>query len=132
MLYSIELEKCSLTLSVNDAGIDFADGALGDFRILPSPIFNMTLENLFGETFSASSTDGWRGTRHLIKDNLVKLWFSCHEKFGDVTVVVTGKPDENGFSWYVDVINESPEFSVVSVTYPIPKLAASPLHLFEP
>ena len=132
MLYSIELEKCSLTLSVNDEGIDFADGVLGDFTILPSPVFNMTLENLFGETFSASSTDGWLVIRHLIKDSLIKLWFSNHKKFGDVTVVVTGKPDEKGFSWYVDVINESPDFSVVSVTYPIPKLAATPLHLFEP
>jgi len=132
MLYSAACGKCTLTLSVNDRGIVFRDGFLGDFRVLPSPVFQMTVENSSGESFSADSAEGWQVVRHVIKDNFIKLWFSDSGKFGDITVVVTGKPDETGFSWYVDVINDSPDYSVVSVTYPMPRLSAAPLHIFEP
>ena len=132
MLYSAKCGKISVTLSVDAHGVDFSGGFLGDFKILESPVFNMTLENASGQTFAASSHSGWGSVRSIIKDDLIKLWFTDSEEFGNITVVVTGKPDEKGFSWLVDVINESPEYSVVSVTYPIPKLAATPLHLFEP
>ena len=132
MLYSVERRDVSLTLSTSDSGIDFFGGALGDFKILPSPIFDVVLENSDGEEFSVSSSSGWKSLRHIIKNELIKLWFSDSENFGDLTVVVTGKPDEKGFSWQVDVINESTDFSVIRVSYPMPRIAASPLHLFEP
>ena len=132
MLYEVKKKQYHIVLSVSESGALFHGGNLGEFKIDLSPIFRLHLENENLEAFEVTSETGWKTVRTIVSDSLIKLWFRGAESFGDITVVVTGKVDEKGVSWYVDVINDSLQYSVTDVTYPLPALSAVPLHVFCP
>jgi len=122
----------SLALSATDDGISFTDGRFGELAVCPSPVFHLTLEDTSGNTFSVDSASGWNKVRCTHDETSVKFWMSKPGQYGDITVVITGLADENGISWYTDVINESGRYSVAEITYPTPVITGKTLHLFLP
>ena len=130
----IEFEKpsWSLSVSVSESGISFDGGRFSDLSVLPSPVFHMTLEDTSGKSFSVDSASGWKRVRTVQNDEYLKFWLSDPANCTDITVIVTGRADNKGISWYTDVINESAEYSVTGVTYPIPAVTGEVLHLFVP
>ncbi|MBR5444811.1 MAG: hypothetical protein IKV57_01730 [Clostridia bacterium] len=131
MLIKIEKQFWSLYISAGDDGISFENGHFGELAVLPSPVFRMKLENCPG-TPEIDSASGWGSVRFVQDDAMLKFWLGSHVSGGDITVVITGYPDEKGISWYTDVINDSAVLSVAEITYPTPLLHGEPLHLFIP
>ena len=132
MLITIQKSFWSLSVSAQEDGISFGDGHFRELKILPSPVFRMKLEDRDGGSVDLDSASGWKSVRFVQDDAFIKFWLTAPADFGDITVVVTGRPDENGISWYTDVINHSNVYSVAEITYPTPSLQGEPLHLFIP
>ncbi|MBQ2726415.1 MAG: hypothetical protein IJF78_11985 [Clostridia bacterium] len=132
MMITIEKTAWSLSISVSESGISFDGGRFSDLSVVPSPVFHMTLEDPSGNSFSVDSASGWKTVRTAQNDGYLKFWLSDPGDFTDITVIVTGRADTGGISWYTDVINESAGYSVTGVTYPTPALSGEVLHLFVP
>lgn len=130
----LHLEKpfWSLDISVTDGGICFEGGHFRELSVLRSPVFKLCLENLDHESFTLDSASDWSAVRCVHDDTQLQFWLSGCALYGDITVAVTGKPDEKGISWYMEVINHSDTYSVTEISYPTPLLKGEPLHLFVP
>lgn len=122
----------SLTIAANRNGISFESGHFGELTVLPSPVFHLTLEDASGSSVSLDSSSGWRTVRCVHNDTSVKFWLASPGPCGDLTVVLTGRADDSGISWYTEVINESDTCSVAEITYPTPVMTGEILHLFLP
>ena len=122
----------SLDISITEHGISFENGHFRDLKIIPSAVFRLHLEDGSGNHFEVDSQSGWKTVKCLHDDAWIRFWLSESADFGDITVAVTGQPDEKGISWCLDVINDSDTYSVTAISYPTPTLQGSPLHLFVP
>ncbi len=131
-LITLEKSFWSLSVSVAEDGVSFAGGRFGELSVLPSPVFHLKLEDRAGNEVTLDSATGWNRVRYIHDDSSVKFWLTNPGQYGDVTVVVTGRADEKGLSWYTDVINESDSYSVTEMTYPTPVMRGDTLHLFIP
>ena len=121
----------SLMIEVRDNGVSILGGKFGGLSVLPSPLFDMQLEDKTGATCDLDSAAGWTTVRCVQEDSCIMLWLSGPMEFGDITVLVTGKIDDGGISWHTDVVNAS-TYSVSEFSYPTPTLQGQPLHLFSP
>lgn len=109
-------------------GASIAGGAFGELSVLPSPLFTvrlMTLATREKATVSSSdfslvsaTEDGHSLTLVLFRDA--------------VTVSVTATRGDDGVSFRAGVKNENEKLSVLSVTYPMPRLSGKAFDLFEP
>ena len=132
MLLKIEKKLWSLSVSVSESGISFDSGHFADLSVIPSPVFHTTLEDTSGNSLSVDSASGWKTVRTVQNHEYLKFWLSNPGQCAGITVVVTGRVDDKGISWYTDVINESADYSVTGISYPIPAVAGEVLHLFLP
>ena len=130
----INLKQVSwfLDISMTDQGISFVNGCMGGLQITPSPVFYMQLEDIAGNRVELNSESEWGMVVGAQEEEELRIRLSDHAKYNDLAVVITGRPDGKGISWYAEVSNQSTEYSVIAISYPTPTVQGTPLHLFVP
>ena len=132
MIYEIQKNTWSVTLTAEDSGVRITGGHFGPLQLLPSPLFSMRYAPSGGEVTAVDSGDGWESVRAVCEGALLQFWFCAPHGIADITVFLEGTVDACGISWRCSVINTNPGYSVHEITYPVPGVLGQPLHLFVP
>ena len=106
-------------------------GAMGGFNVLPSWLFEAQVKSLKGETVQISSLDFWETVSTRCENGCTEIAFFGNEKADGISIILAFSLDD-GIAWRVKVINESGEWSVMSVNYPTPVLKKEEYDLFVP
>lgn len=108
-------------------------GSFGEIAIEECPVFSARLKNVdSGESVEISSKDVWKKVRLTQLGHTVKLNFSDPLDITEIGIDVKAVFDDIGISWYVEVQNDNPVWSVMNVTYPVPLLSGENFDLFVP
>ena len=127
-----ENELWSLTLGVSENSARFQRGRFGELDVLEGEIFRLKLEDATGRVNEFSSESKWETVRFQRIDDTLELVFSNPEQIENISLKISGQVDRLGISWRVEVVNKSPDYSVIEATYPFPRIRGNLLNLFVP
>ena len=122
----------SVTLASSDRGAIISAGTFGELQLLTSELFRMEIENSAGMTSTVFSSNGWETVDMTQNGQSVCITFVNPDRIEGLSVEVIGEADPDGISWYTNVINNSADYSVTSISYPTPGVTSEVLHLFTP
>ena len=122
----------SLTLGVSENSARFQRGRFGELDVREGEIFRLKLEDATGRVNEFSSESKWETVRFQRIDDTLELVFSNPEQIENISLKISGQVDRLGISWRVEVVNKSPDYSVIEATYPFPRIRGNLLNLFVP
>lgn len=105
---------------------------MGDFEVLPSPLFEAEIKSISGEKMQISSQSIWSNVS--VKEHIgyTEIIFSGHEKVEELCVLLEARKETDSIVWSVNVLSDSPTWSVMSINYPTPTLKHPEFNLFVP
>ncbi len=130
--YTINADNWSLTLATSKHGATIYSGSFGEFSVLASELFSMRLKYKKGNITTVLSSDGWDSVKIEREDGRFRILFDQPNQIANMSVELIGYMDPVGISWYANVVNHSPDYTVENITYPTPALSGEVLHLFTP
>lgn len=131
MQYTLHGDHYSVTLSVTDTGAWVEEGRFGQLRLCKTPLTRLLVRHLpDGHEAWIEADFGIVGSAQY--GNTLRITLSEPMGIPDILLVVYGKADNDGIRWSVQVVNDSPDYSVLWVSYPMPRLTADHFDLFVP
>lgn len=131
MIYNLKGENYSVNISVTDSSASIDGGYFGEISLAKTPLTRILLRKL-PEAKEFWVTDGFNKVRAQKYGDTLRITLSEPMGIPDLTFVVNGTADSDGISWSVKAINDNPDHSVMSVSYPLPQLTAEKFDLFVP
>lgn len=133
MIYKIKQEKYEVCFEVKEGNAFISSGTFGDVSILKSSLFSARIkqvQNCETRYITSCSERFDISVEHYCK--YIKFYISFPGELSGILVVLTGNIDELGISWSSNVINDNADWTVMEVTYPVPKFTAERFDLFVP
>lgn len=132
MIYTLKGENYRLEINVEKNKTEFSSGFFGEISIISGEIFTLTAKDvLSGESIIINSLSFEKVCANK-NENLIEILFENASELPEISVKVSGKNDKDGICWFVSVQNCSSKFSVMNITYPVPKIKSDYFNLFEP
>lgn len=123
--------EVNIKLDEHTAYID--GGRFGDIKLNKTPLVTATVYNVkTKETVEISSVSGFEKIRYSDDKLYKKFYFENPENITGLTIVLDCYIDDGGLSWEIHVCNDSDEWSVMKVGYPVPEVTAPEYDLFLP
>jgi len=132
MLKKFGSENFFINVSFEERGVYVANGKMGDFEILTASLFTAEIESVSGEKLQISSEKSWDKIRVNPRGEYTEIIFCGYDRASELCVILLLREEKNALVWRVRVINDSSEWSVVSINYPTPVLKNPEFDLFIP
>lgn len=129
-MVTISKENYYIMLTSSDSCV-YVEGRFGEIGISRTPITGLLLRR----TADANETrisEGFGRVAIMPEGDCVTVSLSEPAGIPGIAVIVRCAADETGVSWQVDVANDSEEYSVMEVSYPMPAVYAGYFDLFQP
>jgi hypothetical protein len=103
------------------------------FTIVPSPLFIGNIKRVTDETSVAiSSSDIWDTVTWNTYESYTEIICAGHEIARELTIICRVTEERGGLVWQTSVVNNSAEWSVMQISYPLPCLEHPEFTLFLP
>ena len=113
--------------------LSITGGRMADFTVVPSPLFSGQLRHTADEvTAEISSEDLWDSVTYRTYGDSTEITCAGHEKARELTVICRARIERGGLVWQMNVINDSPDWIVMYISYPMPVLEHPRFTLFMP
>lgn len=132
MIYCVKNKETSIELSFEEHGASILTGNIGHFEILPAPIFKALTKKKNGESLEISSLSDWQRVELKVNGDNAEMLFVSHESIKELSVVIGLKCENDSMVWCTKVINNSIQWSVMSISYPTPIIKREKYDLFIP
>ena len=131
--FSICGEHYCVNIRITDQEAYISGGHFGEITLCEFRLFSTELKNCrTGEKRIVTSRSSWRRVFSENNEKFIKIKFIDPEELHGIVFVVKGTKDSEGLCWTVDVMNDSNDWSVLSVTYPTPLMSAEKFDFFIP
>lgn len=121
-----------INISFNEHSASVSGGEMGDFNVMPSPLFEAEIKNTSGNTEKISSENIWGNVSIRVCGNSTEIIFNRLECAPELCIVLLVKEECNALIWRISVLNNNTEWSVMNITYPTPVLENPNFTLFIP
>ncbi len=129
MEYPFKNHQIDLRIAVCDNSAKIAGGRIGGMTVLHAPIFTAVLKLIpTGEKLTLSSSDAWDSVTVTGQEDTKHFCFTR----GGIRILITASLLPDQLIWTGEVLNDSAEYSVMSLTYPTPRVTAEQYHAFLP
>lgn len=132
MLKRLGKEKFFIELCLGENSASIAGGEMGDFEVLPSPLFEAELKSISGEKLQIGSQSAWTRVFMRERSGYTEIIFSGHEIAKELCVILEAREEADAIVWSIKVLNDSSAWSVMSINYPAPVLKNPQFNLFVP
>ncbi len=131
MLKRLGTDRFFIEISSDGHRISVTGGRMGDFDVLPSPLFEAKLQTADGEKRRISSDHYWNVAS--IEEHPAETHFVFSGYEGEALVIrLIVREEPQALVWQIQVENNSPSQSVLSINYPSPVLKNPQFDLFVP
>lgn len=117
-------------------GAESTDAGRPDIRILPAPLFGLSLRRLADDVrVEVTSADWWESIDAITREGYHQVRFHnpLKESISGIAVTVTVRETERkGLAWQVRVHNRRDDFTVLGAAYPSLRFQAEAFDLFLP
>ena len=120
-------------ISVKGQRLEIVGGKMMDFTVIPSPLFVGDIRRANDETsVKISSSDIWDTVTWNTYESYTEIICAGHEIARELTIICRVKEERGGLVWQTSVVNNSTEWSVMQISYPLPCLEHPEFTLFLP
>jgi len=128
MKYELTGEKYRINIESGECGTYIESGYFGEINIIRSPLIKIKLRDISSGEDTIISSEELKNTKtELLSDSVTFIFDINNIKF-----TVKGEYDTAQVVWTVEVENNSDEYSVMEVSYPMLSLGAEYFDLFKP
>lgn len=132
-MFRVGCDNCYVDLSMEGKRLSIAGGRMTDFTVVPSPLFRGQIRNTVdGTTAEISSEDLWDSVTCRAYGDSTEIICAGHENARELTVICRARVERGGLVWQMSVLNDSPDRSVMHISYPMPMLENPRFTLFLP
>lgn len=132
-IYRVSGSHFKVDFAVTEQSAWIAGGHFGEINLLEYRLFCAVLKNTkTGEKMEISSKSNWKAVTTEDNSSYIKFRFVDPKAIDKVIFVLKGVKSEDSISWSVNVVNDNADWSVMSVTYPTPLMAAETFDFFIP
>ncbi len=125
-------ENFFIDVFFEDHSAYIAGGMMGDFEVISSPLFEADIKNMSGEKLHISSENGWEKVTLRACGKYTEISFLGYENAKELCILLEVREETDALVWRVKVLNDSTEWSVMTINYPTPVLKNSAFDLFIP
>ena len=131
MIFTLTGNNYSVDISSTDDNAYIESGHFGGLALVRKPLVTVELRRL-SDAHDFTVSERFGSIRAERFGELLRIFLSEPDGIQDIMFVVTAEADSLGISWKVEVINDSSDYSVMSVSYPLPDVTADSFELFVP
>ncbi|MBE7021329.1 MAG: hypothetical protein E7411_07875 [Ruminococcaceae bacterium] len=108
-------------------------GYFGEIKLSKAHFFMCEIKDLkTGKKQDISSLSNWESVLVEESGEYIRFSFSAPEGIRNIRILLSGEKYDDRIEWHTEVVNDNPDFSVMSVSYPTPSLNAPYFDLFVP
>lgn len=133
MTYTVNGEHYEIRFQVTEHAAFLESGWFGQIKLLRSPLFAAQLKHIpTGELREITAETHWQLIHAEDNTCWIRLTLCNPEGIDQLLFVLEGSKAPDGIAWRVEVINDNPQWSVMSVSYPAPRMHAEYFDFFIP
>lgn len=132
MIHRLGFKKFYIDLSIEIHGGRIVGGKMGDFSVFSSPLFVAQIQNRAGEAATIKSSEQWDTVSLSQSRKESEFVFSGYNGIPELCVMIQVRKERGCLIWKVKVLNDSPEWSVMRISYPMPVLGQENFEMFVP